>query len=199
MTFSASSNGPTRPTHRNFRSFCLVLVAAGATVLAAITGVAQASSVPGLSAAATCRQVSAASVSAIVGFSVPAATALADNLKPTKQNDGISAVVTSCTYGAETSVAALAKTVGLSYEVTSRPLTAADLKKGISEAEKLKINFVPYSGLGLSAFYYTFTEGGVLAQGMTGLNGKKEYGAFVFTKSVSTAKLAGLVRLAEKL
>ena len=96
---------------------------------------------------------------------MPAATALADNLKPTKQNDGISAVVTSCTYGAETSVAALAKTVGLSYEVTSRPLTAADLKKGISEAQKLKINFVPYSGLGLSAFYYTFTEGGVLAQG----------------------------------
>ena len=29
-------------------------------------------------------------MSAIVGFSVPAATALADNLKPTKQNDEIS-------------------------------------------------------------------------------------------------------------
>jgi hypothetical protein len=199
MTYSASSNGPTRPPHRNFRSFCLVLGVAGATVLGAAPGVAQASSVPDLSAAAACRQVSAASVSAIVGFSVPAATASADHLKPSKQNDGISATLTSCTYGSETSVAALAKTVGLSYEVTSRALTEADLKKGISEAQNLKINFVPYSGLGLSAFYYTFTEGGVLARGLTALNGKKEYGAFVYTKSVSTAKLAALVKLAEKL
>ena len=198
MTFSASSNGPTRPTHRNFRSFCLVLVAAGVTVLAAAPGVAQASSVPGLSAAATCRQVSAASVSAIVGFSVPAATALADNLKPTKQNDGILGRRDVMYVRCRDERRRLAKTVGLSYEVTSRPLTAADPKKGIPR-RKAQINFVPYSGLGLSAFYYTFTEGGVLAQGMTGLNGKKEYGAFVFTKSVSTAKLAGLVRLAEKL
>ena len=61
------------------------------------------------------------------------------------------------------------------------------------------MSFVPYSGLGLSAFYYTFTEGGVFTQGMTGLSGKNEYGAFVYTKAVSKSKLAALVRLAEKL
>ena len=120
MTNSASSNGRAGQARRNFRSFGLLLgvrrhdVLAGTTVLAGAAGVAQASPRPDLSAAATCDQVSAASVSAIVGFSVPAATASADNLKATKQNDEISAAVTSCTYGSETSVAALAKTVGLS-------------------------------------------------------------------------------------
>jgi hypothetical protein len=199
MTNSASPNGPTGQARRNFRSFCLLLGIAGTTLLAAAPGVAQASAAPDLSAAAICHQVSAASVSAIVGFSVPPATASADKLKATKQNDEISAAVTSCTYGSESSVAALAKTVGLSYEVTSRPLTETDLKKGMSQAQTLNMNFVPYSGLGLSAFYFTFTEGGVFTQGLTGLSGKKEYGAFVYTKSVSKSTLAALVKLAEKL
>ena len=60
--------------------------------------------------------------------------------------------MTSCTYGSETSVAALAKTVGLVYEVTSKPLTTAELKKGIAQAQKLSMSVVPYSGLGLPAY-----------------------------------------------
>jgi hypothetical protein len=196
---STSGNESTRPARRYFRSFGLLFGLTGTSVLAAAPGVAQASSSPRLSAAAVfCHKVSAASVSAIVGFSVPAATVSVNNLKPTKENDEISAMVTSCTYGAGTSVAGLAKTVGLVYEVTSKPVTEADLKKGISQAQTLKMSFVPYSGLGLSAFYYTFTVGGIFTQGMTGLSGKKEYGAFVYTKAVSTSKLAALVRLAEK-
>jgi len=199
MTYSTASSKPTPPARRHFRSFGLLLGIAGTTVLAAAPGVAQASSGPELSAPAICHKVSAASVSAIVGFSVPAATASAINLKPTKENDEISAVVTSCTYGSETSLAALPKTVGLIYEITSRPLTAADLKKGLAQGQKLNINLVPYSGLGLSAFYYTFTVGGVPTQGITGLSDKNEYGAFVYTKAVSKSKLAALVKLAEKL
>lgn len=197
MTYSSSSSiGPAR---RHLRSFGVLIAFTGTAVLAAAPGVAQASPGPGLSAAAICHEVSAASVSAIVGFSVPAATASVNNLKPTKENDEISAVVTSCTYGSEASLAALAKTVGLSYEVTSRPLTTAELKKGLSQAQKLNMDLVPYSGLGLSAFYYKFTVGGVLTQGITGLSHKNEYGAFVYTKAVSMSSLAALVRLAEKL
>lgn len=199
MSYSASSGGRARRAHRNFRSFGLFLGVVGTALIAVTPSVAEASSGPELSAAGMCHQVSAASVAAIVGFSVPAATPAADNLKATKQNDEISAAVTSCTYGSETSVAALAKTVGLVYEVTSKPLTTAELKKGISQAQKLSMSLVPYSGLGLPAVYYTFTEGGVLTQGITGLSGKKEYGAFVYTKAVSKSQLAALVRLAEKL
>jgi hypothetical protein len=199
MGHSTSYHGRGRPARRNFRSFRLFLAVAGATVVAGAPSVAEASPGPELSAAGMCHQVSAASVGAIVGFSVPAPTASADSLKPTKENDEISAAVTSCVYGSETSVAALAKTVGLSYEVTSRPLTTAELKKGISQAQKLNMTMVPYSGLDFPAIYYSFTEGGVLAQGITGLSGKKEYGAFVYTKSVSKSELAALVRLAEKL
>jgi hypothetical protein len=199
MTCSTSANWPTRPARGHFRSFGLLLGIAATTILAAAPGVAQASSGPELSSAAICHKVSSASVSAIVGFSVPAATASVNNLKPTKENDEISTVVTSCIYGSETSLAALAKTVGLVYEVTSRPLTAAELKKGLAQGQKLNINAVPYSGLGLSALYYSFTLGGVLTQGITGLSDKDEYGAFVYTKAVSKPKLAALVRLAEKL
>ncbi len=199
MSYSASSDGRARRAHRNFKSFGLFLGIVGTTLLATTPSAAEASSGPELSAAGMCHKVSAASVAAIVGFSVPAATAASDNLKATKQNDEISATVTSCTYGSETSLAALPKTVGLVYEVTSKPLTTAELKKGISQAQKLSMSLVPYSGLGLPAVYYTFTEGGVLTQGITGLSGKKEYGAFVYTKAVSKSQLAALVRLAEKL
>jgi hypothetical protein len=199
MSYSASSGGRARRAHRNFRSFGLFFGVVGTALIAVTPSVAEASSGPELSAAGMCHQVSAASVAAIVGFSVPAATAAADNLKATKQNDEISAAVTSCTYGSETSVAALAKTVGLVYEVTSKPLTTAELKKGISQAQKLSMSVVPYSGLGLPAIYYTFTNEGVFTQGITGLSGKKEYGAFVYTKAVSKSELAALVRLAEKL
>ncbi|HTW08322.1 MAG TPA: hypothetical protein VME46_12475 [Acidimicrobiales bacterium] len=199
MTCSTSSHRPTRPVRRSFRSFAVLLGIASMTGPVFVPAVAQASSGPALSAAATCSKVSAASVSAIVGFSVPAPAADTYNLKPTKQNYEISAVVTSCTYGSQTNLAALDKTVGLSYEVTSRPLTAAELKNGIAQAHKIKMDLVPYSGLGMTAFYFTFTEGGITAQGITGLVGTKDYAAFVYTKAVSKPKIAALVRLAEKL
>jgi hypothetical protein len=199
VTYSTSSVGTRRSARRHFRSFGLLLAITATTVLTAASGVAQAASGPGPSAAATCHKASAASVSAIVGFSVPAAAASTDDLKPTKENYEISAVVTSCVYGSETSIAALAKTVGLVYEVTSRPLTEAELKNGLVQGQKLDINAVPYSGLGLPALYYTFTTGGVFTQGITGVSGKNEYGAFVYSKAVPKTKLAALVRLAEKL
>ena len=87
MSYSASSGGRARRAHRNFRSFGLFLGVVGTALIAVTPSVAEASSAPELSAAGMCHQVSAASVAAIVGFSVPAATPAADNLKATKQND----------------------------------------------------------------------------------------------------------------
>ena len=101
--------------------------------------------------------MSAASVSAIVGYTVPTASPFTDHIKPTKANSGISAVVSTCTYGTET-FAALAKTVVLSLEVTSRPITGAELKTLLAQAQKLKMKLTSYHGLGMTA--YTLTEGG---------------------------------------
>jgi len=137
-------------------------------------------------------------VSAIVGYSLPAPTPDTVDLKATKQNDEISSVETSCTYGGYT-LAELPKDVVLDRGVTSRALTAADLKQGLAQAQKLKITFTPYSGLGMAAYYYAFTETGISFQGITGIVGVDEYGAAVYTKTMSKSKLAALVRLAEKL
>jgi len=45
----------------------------------------------------------------------------ANNLKPTKADDEVSAVVTSCIYGSVTSLTALGKDVVVGFEVTSNP------------------------------------------------------------------------------
>jgi hypothetical protein len=166
--------------------------------LVAVPAAAQASSRTEL-ASSYCNKVSAASVSAIVGHSVPAGSLFTDKVKPTKSNHEISAVVWSCIYGVATSVTALAKDVVLSLEVTSKPLTGAEMQYSLSQAEKLKMKFTPYSGLGMTAFYYTFTETGITIQGMVAIAGTNNYSAGVYTKTPAVSKLAALVRLAEKL
>ena len=162
----------------------------------ALPAAAQASPRPQVSGS-FCANVSAASVSAIVGHSVPAGTPSTDHLKATKANDGISSVVRTCTFGSLSSLAGLAKVVFLAYEVASRPLTAADLKKALSEAQKLKFKFTPYSGLGMPAFSYTFTEASITAEVIAAINGANIYEASVYTKALPFSKLASLVRLAE--
>ena len=152
MTSSTLSNLPSRREHRSFRWRALLLGTAAALGLVAVPAVAQASSRTEL-VSSYCSKVSAASVSAIVGHSVPAGSLFTDKVKPTKSNHEISAVVWSCIYGAATSAAALAKDVVLSLEVTSKPLTGAEMQYSLSQAEKLKMKFTPYSGLGMTAFY----------------------------------------------
>jgi len=198
MTSDTCTALPNRPGNRSFRRRALLLMAVVASGLVAVPIAAHASSRQEL-ASSFCSKVSAASVSAIVGHSVPAGSPFTDKVKPTKANHEISAVVSSCTYGAVTSVAALAKDVVLSLEVTSRPLTGADLKYALSQAEKLKMVFTPYSGLGMTGFYYTFTEAGITTQGMVAIAGTTDYSAGVYTKAPVMSKLAALVKLAEKL
>jgi len=51
------------------------------------------------------------------------------------------------------------------------------MQYSLSQAEKLKMKFTPYSGLGMTAFYYTFTETGITIQGMVAIAGTNNYSA----------------------
>ena len=189
---------PSRLVYSLHRHRALLLGTVVVLGLVAVPAAAQASSRTEF-VASYCNKVSAGSVSAVIGHSVPAGTPFTDKVKATKTNHEISGVVSSCTYGADTSLAALSKDVVLSLEVTSRPLTGADLQYTLSQAEKLKMKFTPYSGLGMTAFYYTFAETGITIQGMVAIAGTRNYSAGVYTKAPAESELASLVRLAEKL
>jgi len=203
-----------RPAFKSLRSSALLLGIVGASGLVAAPAVAQPASRSGVTpqgrqvvtrtarplSSSICSKVSPASVSAIVGYSVPAATTFIRNLKATKQNFGISAVATTCTFGAQTSMAALLKDVTLSFEVTSRPLTTSEEQQAIAKASAtLKFKFTPYSGLGVPAFYFRLTAAGITGQGIEGVVGTRSFGASVETKNLSKSKLALLAKLAEKL
>jgi hypothetical protein len=197
MTTSTRSSRHAHTAYRSARAGAVLLgFATTASLLAA--PVAGASSAP-KSSEGICSKISASSVAAIVGYTLPAPSFDSLTLPATKKNDEISSVVESCAYGSETSLAALPKDVILEYTVTSRTLTAAEIKKGLAQAEALKITFVPYGGLGVRAYYYSFTQSGITIQGMSGFEGTKDYGAATYSKLTSKSQLASLVRLAEKL
>jgi hypothetical protein len=215
-TINASTpNRPTRQLHRPLRCRAVLLGIAGALVVIAIPAVAQAASRSGVTiqgrhgvegnskarSSSICKKVSAASVSSIIGYKVPAGTPYTRSIKPTKENYGISGTETTCTYGAETSMATILKAVTLSFETISKPLTPSEMQQSIAKASTLaKFKFSAYSGLGVPAFYFSLTESGITGQGITGvLGGTSYFGASVESKKVSKSSLAALAKLAEKL
>jgi len=190
------------PSARPFRStlsgaVALLGLAAGAVVMT-----------PGLvGAAATspantiCSKVPAAKVAAIVGYSVPAGQLTTLNLPATKTNYEISSTTLSCTYGSETSLAALPKLVILDIETTSKTFTAAEFKQSLAKlaSDGLKMTITPYSGLGVTAYYFTETEASIHAEGLSVFSGTHGYGAAVETNKLPQAKLAQLTKLAGSL
>jgi hypothetical protein len=205
----------TGTTHsmRRGRSFSMrvLLASAAGVVTLSVPAVAYAASppsspasggTPSPRASSICANVSAASISAIVGYKVPAGTATVFKVKPTKANFGISGVNTVCTYGVGTTMAALLKDVSLTYEVISKPVTTAEIQQQIKAESKgaIKYTFVPYTGLGVPGFYFSLTEAGITGQGIAGVqNGTHYFGASVESKTVSKSSLAALAKLAEKL
>jgi hypothetical protein len=212
---STARNRPARGAFRSFRSRALLVGIVGASGLFAAPAGTQAASRLGVTpqgrqavartatllSSSVCSKVSPALVSAIVGYSVPAATPFTQTLKATKQNFGISAVVTTCTFGAQTNMAALLKDVTLSSEVTSKALTTSEMQQEIAKTSgaTFKFKFATYSGLGVPAFYFSMTAAGISAEGIEGVAGTKLFGASVETKTLSKSKLASLAKLAEKL
>jgi hypothetical protein len=157
---------------------------------------------PAARSSSICDNVSAASISSIVGYKVPAGTATVFKVKPTKANYGISGTNTVCTFGGATSMSALLKDVSLTYEVISKPITTAEIQQQMQNAEKgaVKYTFVPYTGLGVPGFYFSLTEAGITGQGISGVqDGTHFFGASVESKSISKSSLAALAKLAEKL
>jgi hypothetical protein len=176
---------------------------------------------------AACSKVSASSVSGIVGYTVPAATAATDNY-PVDKALNISATATDCSYDTLPTAADpyAAKVVSLSYEVFNKSVTEAILKEAEAaeqanetKAEKathFKAKYSSYSGLGVTAIYFTITsqlnlglpKGVPIPKGMSTsfdlegiatLNGKISFGAAVNNLTLSESKLADLVRLAMKI
>jgi hypothetical protein len=213
-----ATNAPQRPTRRLRQPLpwrALLLGVAGALAVVTVPAVAQAASRSGVTiqtghsvesrskalVSSICSKVSAATVSSIIGYKVPAGTSFTRSLKPTKENYEISGTDTTCTYGVETSMATILKSVTLSFETISKPITPAEMQQSLAKASKLaKFKFSAYSGLGVPAFYFSLTESGITGQGITGVLGSTTYfGASVESKSVSKATLAALAKLAEKL
>lgn len=192
-----------RLAHRLYRSPiapALVIALVGASVLFASPITAQAASrAPHTSS--VCGKVSAASVSAIVGYKVPAPTSYTIALKPTKVNYEVTGTDVICTYGAETSMATIVKAISLSVEVISKPLTEAEMQASIAKATKdAKFTFSAYSGLGVPAFYFKLAEAGITGQGLTVIsNGTHYYGASVETAKITKSQLGSLAKLAEQL
>ncbi|MGC2168577.1 MAG: hypothetical protein WA580_05690 [Acidimicrobiales bacterium] len=189
-----------RLVRRRYTAPALVVVLAGASVLVVSPSTAQAASrVPHTSS--ICGKVSAASVSAIVGYKVPAPTSYTIALKPTKVDYEVTGSDVICTYGAETSMATIVKAISLSVEIISKPLTEAEMQASIAKATKdAKFTFSAYSGLGVPAFYFKLAEAGITGQGLTVIaNGTHYYGASVETAKITKSQLGSLAKLAEQL
>jgi hypothetical protein len=171
--------------------------------------------------------VSASSVSSIVGYTVPAPTSATDSYEVDKALN-ISATATDCSYDVLPSAADPlgSKVVSLSYEVFNKPVTEALLKAAeASQQAKLaseekaahfKVKYSSYSGLGVTAIFFTMTaqfnfglpKGVPLPKGMSStfalegiatLNGTISFGAAVNNVTLPESKLASLVRLAMKI
>jgi hypothetical protein len=147
-----------------------------------------------------CSKVSAASVSSVIGYKLPAPTFFTMKVKPTTENYEISGTETDCTYGAETNMATIVKAVTLSWETISKPLTTAEMQQSIAKVSKLaKFKFTTYSGLGVPAFYFSLSESGITGQGITGVIGGTTYfGASVESKTVSKSTIAALAKLGQE-
>jgi hypothetical protein len=147
-----------------------------------------------------CNRVSAASVSAIVGFKVPAASQSTFTQKATPANHETSSVDTSCTYGSLT--AGLKKTVLLEFSVASASFTEAEIVASIKKVDvesKTQYTIASYSGLGVPAYFLTQKQSGVDSEILSGLSGKDNFGAVVYSDTFPASKLAELAKLAEKL
>ena len=189
---------PRLSRRRSLGRSALLLGTTAALSLVPVATAAQASTLPAL-AASTCSKVSAASVAAVVGHPVPAGTLSINHLKPTKADDEVSAVVTSCIYGSVTSLKALSKDVVVGFEVTSKALTGTELMHSLRQAQVLKFVFTPYAGLGMKAFYYSFTDGSIPIQGIAAIDGTTIYSSGPYTKTRAVSQLAALVKLSERL
>jgi hypothetical protein len=175
----------------------------GIAAATCLVGGAAAEAAPSSAASSSiCSRVSAASVSAIVGYTVPAGTFSTLDLKPTKQNGEIGSDNSICTYGVDKTLADVEKAVILNIAVTTKPVTQAEIEASVTKTEqaaKVKFTISSYSGLNVPGYYLTENISGIRAQVIAGVSGTHNFVASVDSSKVSESELGKLAALAEKL
>jgi hypothetical protein len=184
----------------------LIAIAAATCILAgAAVGAAPSTAqtpVAAHTASSICSHVSAQSISAIVGFTVPAPTFSTLDLPASKKNDEIGTKTSVCTYGAAKSLAELQKVVILDVGVTTKPVTESEIQANVVKVEKAsgaKFKISSYSGLGAPAYYMVLTIGGIPEQTIAAVSGTHDFAASMDSSKVSESELGKLAALAEKL
>lgn len=197
------------PTHRTRR----VLAGATATIgLLAVPGVVAAAARPAghlvaASSASLCAGVSAAAVSSVVGYTLPAAVVTSSSGK-WGTSTTIHSSTTTCTYGAPNPMATTGQGVALAYDKLSSPPpkgeAVADLKASLARAEKEmppggKVTWKLSTQYGIPSLYFktSFTEQSVTItlEFEFGWKGTKVAGAYALS-DIARSKLAALEKLA---
>jgi hypothetical protein len=174
---------------------CLV---AGATAIEAAPSGAQTAH----SASSICSKVSAATVSSIVGYTVPAGVYSSLVLPATAKNDEIKSTSSVCTYGSDKSLADVEKDVILDIAVTSKPITESEIESNVVKTEKssgAKYSISSYSGLGVPGYYLVVSIDGIKAETVAGITGNHDFAASVDSSKVTESTLGKLAKLAETL
>ena len=238
MSFSPVPATCLSPEHRArlrrypARSLVALAAAAGCIALPSVAQAAAKPTPPKPISAQVCSRVSPSAVSGIVGFTVPAPTenTFSYTIDP-KLN--LTETSTSCTFlvAGSASDPFGSKNVSLTSEVFNHPVTLALLKQAeAAEQEKFasrekarhfKVHSQSYTGLGVTAIYYTITASfnipglpkgatlpkgfslpkgfGFAYSGIATLNGTQSYSAAVNNTTIAQSSLATLVGLAMKL
>jgi len=177
------------------------LVVAPTTAIASSSKVFAPHSTSPRIASSPCDKVSAAQVSAVVGYKVPNGIVNVTVNRATKADFETSWVTTTCVYGSQTSVAAAKSAVQLVVGTFSKPFTLTQMERWTaakatsSNGMKLSV----YRGLGVPAFYSSLTVHGIFGQSITAVVGPRFFGAFVETKMASRSEIAELAKLADRL
>jgi hypothetical protein len=154
------------------------------------------------SGSAGCKKLSPASVSKLIGYTLPAVASETFKITPSTADFEIAGTSTLCIYGGKSAdEIALTREVYITYEVTSKPVTLATMQKVAASSKQTKFTFSKYVGLGVPAYYDSFVGGGgITGQGMTVATSSTHFFAVtVYDSTASKSTLAALVKLAEKI
>jgi len=186
---------------RRISALAAVVACASVCCAGVCAGPAGASTAHSSKATQLCGNVSASSVSSIIGYKVPAGVGTTVSHKATKQNDDVAFSVLNCTFGSDTSIASIKKSVSVSIETLSRSLSSTELEQLVKKEQDipgLHFKIVRYPSLGSEAYLTTFSEQGLNVESIAMESGTKVFGGTVDT-STPISKVVSLVKLAQKL
>lgn len=141
-----------------------------------------------------CAEVSAVTVSKIVGHTVPTPTSETIPLT-LNTTTGLTALVTDCVYGSTATTALATKVVDMAYVQLNKAATLSQLDKDLINVDpSLRGKITAYKGLGVAADYLVNKSGGQVLEGMAAAKGERVVLVSIGTSKPESvvAKLAGL-------